>query len=680
MQITRTKRLFYNIEPPKLKFWWFLLFLVSKLYQGCKIRKNQPSNSIFVILAYTLNKNNYFSHKLKKWKMKKIALLLLFASALTGFSQYTTAGTEFNLAFLQNRIDRNGAESNCYLTNYFYNYIYVSNTTLDDANINVNFNGSSVYYLVDGVTYTPSTGNEINFTLSGNSSSTIEIYPYDSLTYTNECGELIDLYDARVFQAMNNCQKQNKSISVSSTNAVPITVFAENAQANSRDVSMILPNTALGTTYWAFSTFPTPMEYPVQHAGANQTGPAEILLLSIEDNTIINFSMPINVLSSEHLYSNFDVSGVDTIVGGTQYSISLDAGEVYQLQSDNFSLTGSFFIGNKPFAVFSGNMANAINCTGTCGNDHIYEQMLPMKNWGKEYIVSPFYDNKPEEVKIISMYDNNNIIINGNASIINQGEELSLVLNEAETMFIDAELPICVAQYTSSSHYDGSHHTANDPSMVMLTPITQPIEGINVSIPIQLSSSNPAACSGVSKTDYINIVTKTNNTDFIYVNDFINPNSLISDYDGLITDWEVITSAPEYSYSIIEVTNSSFINSKPIKLTDNSTLKTGFTAIISGFYCAEAYTFNAGISVTDNTSEISDIDKLNNIEIYPNPTTGEIRIEGKYIEQVEVYNLSGVLIQSSNDKELDLTQEAKGIYFVKVTTVNGVATQKLILE
>ena len=104
--------------------------------------------------------------------------------------------------------------------------------------------------------------------------------------------------------------------------------------------------------------------------------------------------------------------------------------------------------------------------------------------------------------------------------------------------------------------------------------------------------------------------------------------------------------------------------------------------------------FDYNTAIITNTSQLTvsdtvlvhipllvlDKTKNNKFNIYPNPTTGQITIEGKNIEQIEIYNLSGVLIQSTNKKEINLSQEAKGIYFVKVTTANGVTTQKLIVE
>lgn len=66
--------------------------------------------------------------------------------------------------------------------------------------------------------------------------------------------------------------------------------------------------------------------------------------------------------------------------------------------------------------------------------------------------------------------------------------------------------------------------------------------------------------------------------------------------------------------------------------------------------------------------------------IYPNPTEGKITIQAENLEQVYVYNFAGRLIKTTNRRELNLSQEAKGIYFVKVITSEGSQTKKLVLE
>ena len=53
---------------------------------------------------------------------------------------------------------------------------------------------------------------------------------------------------------------------------------------------------------------------------------------------------------------------------------------------------------------------------------------------------------------------------------------------------------------------------------------------------------------------------------------------------------------------------------------------------------------------------------------------------------IEIININGVIVKQFNPEnigtkfKIDLSQEAKGIYFVKLITEQGVSTRKLVLE
>jgi Secretion system C-terminal sorting domain/FG-GAP repeat len=76
------------------------------------------------------------------------------------------------------------------------------------------------------------------------------------------------------------------------------------------------------------------------------------------------------------------------------------------------------------------------------------------------------------------------------------------------------------------------------------------------------------------------------------------------------------------------------------------------------------------------------------IAIYPNPTTGKITIECEGMQRVEVLDITGKLIYEiasslspRNDVvEIDLSGFSKGIYFVKVSSQDGVAVERIVLE
>jgi len=72
------------------------------------------------------------------------------------------------------------------------------------------------------------------------------------------------------------------------------------------------------------------------------------------------------------------------------------------------------------------------------------------------------------------------------------------------------------------------------------------------------------------------------------------------------------------------------------------------------------------------------------ISIYPNPASDNLTIESPQKSEIEIVNLQGQLTKSftaiSNKTTIDVSGFAKGIYFVKVKTKNGVAVKKFVKE
>ena len=83
------------------------------------------------------------------------------------------------------------------------------------------------------------------------------------------------------------------------------------------------------------------------------------------------------------------------------------------------------------------------------------------------------------------------------------------------------------------------------------------------------------------------------------------------------------------------------------------------------------------------------------IKVYPNPTTGELRIENGElkIENIEFFDISGKLYEYNNSYGLtvlrsyglttdgvvfDISHLPSGIYFLKITTENGTVTKKIV--
>lgn len=72
------------------------------------------------------------------------------------------------------------------------------------------------------------------------------------------------------------------------------------------------------------------------------------------------------------------------------------------------------------------------------------------------------------------------------------------------------------------------------------------------------------------------------------------------------------------------------------------------------------------------------------VNIYPNPTTGQINIEAQNITNIAISNLEGRIILSKkidcNTTQLDLNKFSKGMYLIKVETTNGFKIEKIVIE
>ena len=67
------------------------------------------------------------------------------------------------------------------------------------------------------------------------------------------------------------------------------------------------------------------------------------------------------------------------------------------------------------------------------------------------------------------------------------------------------------------------------------------------------------------------------------------------------------------------------------------------------------------------------------IEVYPNPTTGNLYIDAIGIQKVECYSAMGQLVGVyENVNELNLSDLAKGVYTLRITVPQGVTVRKVV--
>jgi len=86
------------------------------------------------------------------------------------------------------------------------------------------------------------------------------------------------------------------------------------------------------------------------------------------------------------------------------------------------------------------------------------------------------------------------------------------------------------------------------------------------------------------------------------------------------------------------------------------------------------------IGISDVTKVKEDL--LSDIKIFPNPASIELHAscESCSIERLELYNMNGKLLSKSADTKMSLTNITDGMYIIKIFSVEGTKTEKIIIS
>jgi len=104
------------------------------------------------------------------------------------------------------------------------------------------------------------------------------------------------------------------------------------------------------------------------------------------------------------------------------------------------------------------------------------------------------------------------------------------------------------------------------------------------------------------------------------------------------------------------------------------------------FLCGGTYGKVAGVLITGKKSLNSALSQSyydNNISVYPNPTTGIVNVknDGTTPAELTVYDINGKMIQKEyNTNTTDISNQLPGLYFLNITTPEGIITKKIVIE
>lgn len=251
------------------------------------------------------------------------------------------------------------------------------------------------------------------------------------------------------------------------TSTLPITLTALNQADLTSDAALIYPIEAIGNQYTilAYNSdgYPNPVDNTLLE---DISTPSEAVILATEDNTRVDIDAPVSLVGQ----------------ASRRFSVILQKGESCLLQAfmstSNLSpdITNTTVRATKPIAVFAGHQRSPVNKDLPYSRDHLFEQIPPYEHWGNEYFVAPMQVpnisvEDADIVRIISRYDNTEIIINGAlTNVLSRGGIYEV--RAVGPMRIIASAPILVG-YLKGTAKTRSTNSDGDPAFMIIPPIEQ---------------------------------------------------------------------------------------------------------------------------------------------------------------------------------------------------------------
>ena len=102
--------------------------------------------------------------------------------------------------------------------------------------------------------------------------------------------------------------------------------------------------------------------------------------------------------------------------------------------------------------------------------------------------------------------------------------------------------------------------------------------------------------------------------------------------------------------------------------------------IVDGIATGTDYTKNFDIIANSYVGNIEITQDDSNIKIHLNPTIGTLQIEDRKqdIQQISIFDLSGVKLLNTKHTTIDISHFPSGMYVVRIATKNGILTKKIV--
>jgi RHS repeat-associated protein len=290
---------------------------------------------------------------------------------------------------------------------------------------------------------------------------------------------------------------ENKGIHITAQDEV--TAYGVNHEEASTDAFLALPTDILGNEYLTLGYSNGTTEYPDFTYTSMGT---QFAVVATADDTSVTITPSVNAGPHQ---------------AGVPFTITLDAGQTYQLQSAEAppaDLSGSMIVSDKPIAVFAGHQIVNIPA-GFTAADHIVEEMFPEATWGRDFITVPLAERQNGDTfRFLASDDDTHVSIDGTVvATLNRGQYYEQIISN--TSHVTSDKPILVAQYSNSIAFDGNQFgSTGDPFEMLIPPSEQFLADYTVTTPAEDFPVN-----------YINIVAPAGSENTITIDDVaVSPN------------------------------------------------------------------------------------------------------------------------------------------------------------
>ncbi len=414
----------------------------------------------------------------------------------------------------------------------------------------------------------------------------------------------------------------------------PVVCYGLNTSKTTSEGFLVIPKTALGTSY-IVSSYNSPTAEDTEQFMTSYTS-----IVGVYPETEVT----ITIGGSKNNFTDKP----NVLRYGSTKTITLQTGEVYQIgvKGNYNDLTGTTVQSSKPVAVISGSYGtNVPSPTSYCG--YLIEQDIPISAWGNQYQVLPFASRqKPSIVRVMASEPNTMLYINGYewATVETVGGESGKGFiefraqaegeSELNPITISANNKIAVTQFNTGADDDGITTTA--PFQIALTPVSQYQNAISWTIPNNLGE---AVCTN----NYVNICYITD--DLAKIPDDI----MFGQSDGTSIEWRKLADVASPGKTIFDdkLPKGQFRKTTTIKLYNPA-----FVYYLKGINKLAAYCYGSGSGSIYGYSTISNFKDLSKADIYKPTLEYDLNCSGKITGTISDEPINDASLRT-NLKEVD---------------------------